>query len=108
MKPLGDMMMGMSRTVKQGKTIAYEHLRLQQTDGDTIEYVARPSGQAEASFRLLTYEHLTATFENLRHDFPQRITYQLVSPDSLLARIEGTIDGKIRRSEFPYRRVRCP
>ena len=47
-------------------------------------------------------------FENLQHDFPQRIGYQRNGPDSLLAWIEGTEKGQVRRVEFPYRRTRCP
>lgn len=48
-----------------------------------------------------------AVFENPNHDFPQRIIYRLVTVDSLVARIEGRIDGKERSSDFPYRRARC-
>lgn len=107
MKPLGGLMMGMSRTVKGGKVVEYETVRLELADDGSVRYVAKPSRQEEASFRLVKVGDAEAVFENPAHDFPQRIVYRLVTPDSLSARIEGTIGGKERRSDFPYRRVKC-
>ena len=49
----------------------------------------------------------TVVFENRTHDFPQRVGYRKVGADSLLAWIEGERNGRTRRIEFPYRRVRC-
>ena len=107
MKPLGGVMMGMSRTVRNGKTIAFEHVRLEQSEDGSVRYVANPSGQKEAAFALVKLEGTKAVFENPSHDYPQRIIYQLLSSDSLVARIEGTINGKERSSDFPYWRVKC-
>ena len=86
MKSNGNMMMGMSRTVKEGKTLEYEFIRIVQ-NADSIYYVAKPSGQEGASFRLMKLETNTIVFENRAHDFPQRIIYHRVSQDSLIARI---------------------
>ena len=107
MKPLGNVMMGMSRTVKDGKTIAFENVRLEQSEDGSIIYIANPSGQQEASFTLVKLEGTRVVFENPAHDFPQRVIYELVSADSLSARIEGTINGEHKESGFPYRRVGC-
>ncbi len=82
MKPMGDLMMGMSRTVKNGKTIESESVRLKRADDGSVHYLAQPSGQNEAIFRFVTR-------------------------DSLSARVEGTIDGRERGADFPYRRVKC-
>ena len=46
-------------------------------------------------------------FENLQHDFPQRIGYQRTGPNALLAWVEGSQKGQFRRIEFPYRRATC-
>ena len=43
-------------------------------------------------------------FENKMHDFPQRIVYQPVSNDSLLAWIEGDDKGNFRKEEFRFKR----
>jgi len=107
MKPLGNIMMGMSRTVKNEKTVDFENVRLEGSANGSIHYIAHPSGQKEASFALVKLEGKRAVFKNLQHDFPQRIIYHLVTADSLVARIEGSINGKERSSDFPYRRVRC-
>jgi hypothetical protein len=107
MKPLGRVMMGMSRTVRNGKTIAFEHIRIEQADDGSISYIANPSGQQEATFRLVELSGTRAVFENPEHDYPQRIIYELVTRDSLSARIEGMIGGELKSSGFPYRRVSC-
>ena len=107
MKPDGKMMMGMSRTVKNEKTVEFEFVRLVQEEDGSISYVAKPSGQPETSFKLLHSEKSKIVFENLEHDFPQRIIYQLCSPDSLVARIEGKMNGIERSVDFPYRKVNC-
>lgn len=107
MKPLGDVMLGMSRTVKNEKTVAAEYMRLETLADGTVHLIAHPTGQKAASFALVTLKKTEAVFENPDHDYPQRIIYHLVSVDSLVARIEGTVHGKERSSNFPYRRVRC-
>ena len=43
-------------------------------------------------------------FENKSHDFPQRVVYHLQSANELLAWIEGSKNGKERKSEFRYHR----
>lgn len=107
MKPSGKMIMGTSHSVKDGKTYEYEFIRLVENDAGTIEYIARPSGQEGASFALIELDERKAVFENLQHDFPQRIIYSRISSDSLVARIEGVKDGKLRVVDFSYRRVQC-
>ena len=71
-----------------------------------IHYVAKTSGQEGASFKLVSLEGTKAIFENSKHDFPQRIIYRL-SGDSLIARVEGTMNGKQRGSDFPYIKIKC-
>jgi hypothetical protein len=107
MKPSGRVMMGSSRTVKGGRTIDFEFVRLEQSEDGLIRYIAHPSGQAEAAFTLVKLDARVALFENLQHDFPQRVIYRRVSFDSLAARVEGSINGNPRGSDFPYRRVKC-
>jgi len=103
MTPRGGSMLGMSRTVVGGKTVEYEFLRIAVVDG-TLAYVARPLGQSEAAFPLKSIEDGVVVFENLSHDFPQRIIYRRNADASLTARIEGTVKGEARGRDFPYRR----
>ncbi len=106
MRPEGNSMIGMSRTVVNGKTPFFEFLQIKQ-EGDNLVYVARPQGNEPTSFKLVKLNADAAIFENPTHDFPQRIIYQRQTDGSLLAVIEGTQSGKPKRVEFPMRRVRC-
>jgi uncharacterized protein DUF6265 len=105
--PLGGSLMGVGRTVAGGKTVEYEFLQIRET-ADGLTYIAKPSGQAEASFKLLSKTADEVVFENPAHDFPQRIRYRRAGPDALHARIEGTMSGKSRGIDFPYTRTACP
>jgi hypothetical protein len=51
-------------------------------------------------FQSRSVSETSAVFENSGHDFPQRIGYQRAGSDSLLAWIEGTVDGRVRRVQF--------
>jgi hypothetical protein len=44
-------------------------------------------------------------FENPAHDFPQRITYTQINPDSLVAVISGKQGEKEKSVQFPMKRV---
>ena len=103
MKPSGATMLGMSRTVRDGKTTEYEFLQIRETSTG-LEYVAKPSGQAEATFTLKTLEPGNVVFENPTHDFPQRIMYKKTGDATATARIEGTRNGQLRGVDFPFHR----
>ncbi len=103
MRPRGGSMLGMSRTVMGGATTEFEFLRIAVVDG-ALTYVARPSGQAEAAFPVKSIEDGVVVFENLSHDFPQRIIYRRNADASVTARIEGTVKGETRGRDFPYER----
>ncbi|HEV3409146.1 MAG TPA: DUF6265 family protein [Chthoniobacterales bacterium] len=106
MKPAGNMMLGMSHTVANGKTREYEFIRIVQEENGDVFFVANPSGQKEARFKLMIVTEREARFENPEHDFPQRIIYRR-DGDSLVGRIEGVSKGKERAADFPYKRVAC-
>ena len=107
MKPEGGLMLGMSRTIIGGKATEFEFLQIRQ-QGTDIFYVAKPSGQAEASFKLMQHSKREAVFENPAHDFPQRIIYRLQPDGSMTARIEGKMNGGERGIDFPMKPVSCP
>jgi hypothetical protein len=107
MKPSGGTMIGMSRSVSDGRTVEHEYLRIEVRSGRLV-YVANPAGQAEASFFETEITDRTVVFEAPEHDFPHRITYERMSPRSMLAWIEGDVDGVSRVVEFPMTATRCP
>jgi len=106
----GDMMVGVSQTVIQGKTQDFEYLRLEpRVDG--IYYVAAPSGKNEEAFRLsgkkLDGADEIFTFENPRDEFPQRIIYRRGSEGWLYAHAEGKVNDVPKQVIYPMRRVDC-
>lgn len=107
MAPEGGLMLGMSRTVRQGSAAEWEFLLIRR-DGEDLVLVASPSGQATTSFRLASQTRDEIVFANPDHDFPQRIAYRLGSDGALTARVEGTLEGSLKGLDFPYRSVPCP
>ncbi|WP_338845580.1 DUF6265 family protein [Massilia sp. W12] len=107
MPPAGGSMLGMARTVRQGKTVEYEFMRIHQDEKGRLVFTAQPSGQPAASF-VQSGSGPELVFENPQHDFPQKISYQAQPGDKLLARISGVRNGKPRSMEFPMQRIACP
>jgi hypothetical protein len=101
----GGSMIGVSRTIRDGKLAAYEMVVLRER-GDELAYEAHPSGQPAATFLSTRISASELVFENPAHDFPQQIGYR-IEGDALLAWIRGMQNGKERRIEFPYTRTRC-
>ena len=107
MAPEGGLMMGMARNVQAGKVREYEFTLLRQEPNGDILYIASPSKQTETAFKLTSLRDGEAVFENPEHDFPKKIVYARQSDGSLLAAIEGPgRDGKPRRVEYPFKRVK--
>ena len=105
-KPAGGSMIGMGRTVVNGKTTEYEFMRIHQ-EADGIYYTALPSGQTETTFKLIKMDGKKVIFENPTHDFPQRVIYGQNPDGSLFARIEGEMKGKKHGIDFPFQRTTC-
>jgi hypothetical protein len=104
--PEGGTLMGMGRTVASGKTAEYEFLLIREGAAG-LEYVAKPSGQAEAIFTSVKVSADEVVFENPQHDFPTRIIYRRGPNDGLTAAVEGPRNGKTQRIEYPYTRAAC-
>lgn len=99
--PRGGMMVGMSRSGRTGRTTELEYIRLEAgTDGVPV-YWATVGGNPPVGFRLVASDVQSAAFENLAHDYPQRITYRR-DGDSLVAAISAA-DGSNANS-WTYRR----
>lgn len=86
-----------------GDTQFYEAIELKRSGMD-IYYVVRMPGQADAaavSFKYTGDSSGMAIFTNPEHDFPQRIGYGQPAMDSLVAWVDGLVDGEYQRSDFP-------
>jgi hypothetical protein len=106
MAPAGGTMLGMGRTIREGKLEDYELLLIRVQEG-RVDYEAHPMMQPTAIFTATVVSDTLLQFENPRHDFPKLVAYQRRGADSLLARIAaGTAPGD-RQVVFSYRRIAC-
>ena len=103
----GASLIGVSRTVRQGRTVAYEFMRIAQGSDGKLAFFAQPSGKPPASFPVRSMSASEVVFENPEHDFPQRVIYRLESPTVLRASIEGMRNGALRSIDYPMARVSC-
>jgi|SRR5687768_10743451 len=97
---------GRSYSIQQGDTVSSESIKLVQR-GEAINYIPTVQGQNNdmaVMFTLTSSDSSKLIFENPAHDFPQIITYRMISQDSLIAEISGLINGKHHAQEFPMRR----
>lgn len=104
--PAAGTLFGVSRTVKNNQTVAHEFMQIRTVDNELV-FIAQPSNQPEGRFRAVQSSAIEVVFENLQHDFPQRVMYRRTSNDSIHARIEGMRDGKLHGIEFPMKRLNC-
>lgn len=99
---------GISYVVKGGDTILLEELELKYVDGKLC-YAPTVQSQNEGQEILFPLKEFVRAekkfvFENLMHDFPQRIIYHFVDDKTLNARIEGEVDGQMEKSDFNYKK----
>ena len=97
----GGAMLAVSRTVKDGRMVAFEFLRIVERDGGLV-YVAQPQGRPPTDFVLTALKGRTARFENPSHDFPKVIEYSLGADGVLQARVS---DGGKNAEMFVFRRA---
>jgi hypothetical protein len=106
--PAGGTMLGISRTIRAGKTVEHEFMQIREEAPGRIVLIALPSGQVETRFALVRFGPDEWVFENPDHDFPQRVVYRLNAPDELHAYVEGTRGASTKRFDFRYKRASCP
>jgi hypothetical protein len=97
-----------SYIVKEQDTIVFETIRLVQ-EQEGLFYIPTVKNQNDGlsvRFSTKTISETQLVFENPQHDFPQIISYTLVSADSLIAEISGTKNGQERKQMFPMKRVK--
>ena len=99
----GGTLLGVHRDVQSGRTLSWEFMRIATTEEGTF-YFASPRAAPATAFKLVEAAGRRAVFENLQHDFPQRILYWLDDEGALHARIEGPLQGRAVAEEWVWRR----
>jgi len=102
--PSSNLMLGVSRTVTDGRTVGFEFMRLEKRGAD-IYYIPQPNGRPPVDFKLTSATDGSFVFENASGvDRVHRIEYRREGNDGLYARIEGVQNGKPFLLEYHYRR----
>jgi len=104
-KPRGGIMLGVARTVKGDKVVETEFLKIAPEDG-VLVYSPRVNNREPVPFKLLRISETEVVFENLAHDFPQRIIYRK-QQDGLFARVEAGEKGKEKGQDIPMKKANC-
>ncbi len=99
--PRGKMMTAVNLTTSTKRGATFEFLRIVE-GASGLSYLASPGGKAPVEFKLKTLGEKRVVFENLAHDFPQRVIYWMEADGAMKARIEGEIQGKARVMEWRF------
>lgn len=93
---------GQSYFVIKNDTVFAEHVSLEERNGKLSYVVTVPNQNEEkpVPFELTSAEGSTLIFENPKHDYPNKIIYNQVGTDSLVAEIRGMKDGKEKNAFF--------
>jgi hypothetical protein len=87
----------------QGRSGAsFEFMRIAKGADGKLAFHAMPSGAPATAFPVKSQAEQSVTFENLQHDFPQRVSYRREG-DVLHARIEGMMGGKLESMTWVYK-----
>ncbi|MCC6427098.1 MAG: hypothetical protein IT435_09800 [Phycisphaerales bacterium] len=102
--PSGGSLLAVARSVRGGKMSSFEYLRIVERDGGLV-YIAQPGGAAPTEFVLAELGKtepgaMRAVFLNPRHDYPNRIVYELAAEGGLSATIGQIKGGTPRRLDF--------
>lgn len=87
-----------------GKMLTTEEIQIVLRN-DELWYIPSVSNQNEGqpvSFKEASFSDTMVVFENKEHNFPQRIVYVKKSDSSVLAYIEGDVNGEHMRIDYPY------
>lgn len=97
--PDGGSMLGVNRSVVDGRTVFFEYLRI-EAEEDGIVYLASPRGRDPPTrFTATESGPQWIAFENPEHDFPQRIEYRREDA-RLTMTISGIEQGQRRTSSW--------
>lgn len=97
---------GESFFIIEKDTVFAEYVDLAEANG-RLTYTVSVKGQNNekpVAFTMTSGDDKTTAFENPEHDFPNKITYNKVNNDSLVATISGMRDGKPATETFAMKR----
>ena len=94
--------------IKEKDTLHFETITLKQK-GEELTYNAAVKGQngdKPVTFKLTNLTEKQLVFENLKHDYPKKISYTQITEDSLVAEISGILAGKPSSEKFSMKKIK--
>lgn len=106
-KQVNDSLMeGQSDFIKGDSVIPFETIRLYRKGLDFL-YEAKAAGQngeQPVAFKITSFTDSSFIAENPSHDFPKKITYLLITNDSIHAFVDDGKSVPEKRADFYYKR----
>jgi hypothetical protein len=100
-----DELSGSAYMIKKGEIVGVEKLQI-QSHSSGVYYIAEVShNPGPVSFKLTSQDENIFVFENPEHDFPQKITYERIGEDKLMATVEADKGGKVRKINYELSRI---
>ena len=95
-------LIGTSFFIQNKDTIFTEQIALEEREKELfyIPTVSDQNNGKPVSFMLTSATKKQLVFENPAHDFPQKITYNAIGKDSLIAEVSGLQNGKMHSEVF--------
>ncbi len=96
------------RVTTEGDSILLEQLAIKFIN-DTLCYIPTVLDQNDSEpviFKLSFQSNQSIIFENMQHDFPQKIEYHFIGLNEMRATVSGTYQGQTPMLKFNYKRVR--
>ena len=104
--PADNMLTGLSQFWRDGSIVDFEFHRIDAGPAGPV-LTPHPRGVASVSFQPVVIEPDRIVWQNLEHDFPQRIIYHRVGGDTLVARAEAGEGEEARGREWRMVRTGC-
>lgn len=99
---------GESYFIKGKDTLHFEEIQLRQK-GENLFYVSNIRGQNNdkpVTFKLSNSTEKQLVFENPKNDYPKKISYNLISKDSLVINISGIQQGKTSSNTYSLKKTK--
>ncbi|MBQ4812428.1 hypothetical protein J8M20_13810 [Pseudoalteromonas luteoviolacea] len=80
---------GSTYSLKKNKIVSSESLRLVEMSGEIFYLAKVASNELPIAFKLTSCTDKTAIFENSKHDFPKKLSYQLTEDGNITVFVSG-------------------
>lgn len=94
-----------STVTPTGDTIFRETLKINLVEGTPYYVATVPENKGPVLFKMTKGDAITATFENMEHDFPQSISYTLENKNHMKVKLEGMEKGQPKVEHLEFERL---